>query len=164
MNTKVTNQPSERIVATDFIKIGDSLNLNRERIALTLLGISYSSMSATATKFDQYTADGMITDEEKPQLQRELDSLERDFNLLRRQAREENIGDDERYLAVEEAFNALYNLLTKIINSRGTYANRDVYDINKLYADYTQKATVLGNYILSLQSEEQMISLYFARI
>lgn len=163
MITKVRNNPEDRIVASDFIKIGDSIRLNRERNELTIIGMSNTDIEQTTTKFSQYTDDGVITDSEKESLVRELDAITSDYGILMRNAQEFDLGDIRQVTDAQDAFSVLSSFIMKIVNTRGVYDNTDVTLLNTYYSDYIQKASVLSDYILLRQSEESTISAYYSR-
>jgi len=163
MIQKMNNKPEEILLVSGVKEIGKAVNLNRERVALTILGIANEDYDLINQKFQQYTEDGEITDVEKPSLQRELDAIDRDFQLLRRETRENGLGDSDEYREYEDKYNQLSALLTKIINSVGTYGASDVYEINNYYTQYTSAATALGNLILETQEINSTIDSYYAR-
>lgn len=164
MITKVRNNPEDRIVASDFIKIGDTIRLNRERAAVTILGISTADSQFVTDRIREYSSDGVIDDIEKKSLARDLDSLKRDFQSLTKQAGEADVGNSSEYHAYEDSYNTLVALITKIVNSNGAYSNNDMYDLEPDYVQYNTDAINLGDLIISTQAEEGKISLYYSRI
>lgn len=163
MIKKMNNRPEEVLLVSGVKEIGSAVTLNRDRLALTILGIANEDYDIINQKFTEYTKDGSITDVEKPALQRELDSIDRDFQLLRRQTRDNNLGDSDEYRAYESDYNRLSELLRKIITSVGTYSAPDVYNLNTYYDEYNQSATALGNLILNSQGYNTDIDTYYAR-
>lgn len=163
MITKVRNNPEDRIVASDFIKIGDTIRLNRERAAVTILGISTADSQFVTDRIREYSSDGVIDDIEKKSLARDLDSLKRDFQSLTKQAGEADVGNSAEYHAYEDSYNTLVALITKIVNSVGAYSNNDMYDLEPDYVQYNTDAINLGDLIISTQAEEGRISMYYSR-
>ena len=164
MITKVRNNPEDRIVASDFVKIGDTIRLNREQAAITILGISNADTQLITDRIKGYTSDNVIDDIEKKSLARDLETIQRDFQTLTKQAGEANVGNTSEYHSFEESYNTLVALMTRIVNSYGLYSNNDMYDLAPDYQKYTDDALSLGDLIISTQAEEGRISLYYQRV
>jgi len=162
MITKVNKNPSDVFVATDYKKIGKSFELNRQRITNIVYSYGRAATDEANKRIDAITSDKTITDSEKRQLERELDSIKRDFDILGNDAYNADLGNSDEYLAVQASYNKLVALLDKIIRSEGTYTDFDLNYLTSYYRDYTDNAIVLGNLILETTAEIDRINAYYA--
>ena len=162
MKQKVRNNPEDIMVVSGVELVGEDIRLNRERATLTLLGVSRTDTEIEQNKFNEII-EGGIDDSEKNTLKKELDSITNSYDLLRRQARDADLGASDEVLALEDAYNKLFNLMNKIINSVGIYSANDVNDLNPYYADFNKASTDLTNVILSIQTEQSVETSYLSR-
>ena len=162
MIRKVQRNPENVFVASDYKKIGQALELNRQRVANVVNSISRANTAAQMERLDNLVGTDGITDAEKPSLARELDSLMRDFDYLSTETRNADLGDSDEYHAVKDSYDRLVDLMSRIINSVGTYTNSDVNYLTSYYSDYTNNAIILGNLILATTSELDKINAYYS--
>lgn len=164
MITKVNKNPSDVFVATDYKKIGKSFELNRQRITNIVYSYGRAATDEANKRIDSITSDKTITDSEKRQLERELDSIKRDFDILGNDAYNADLGNSDEYIAVQASYNKLVALLDKIIRSEGTYTDFDLNYLTSYYRDYTDNAVILGNLILETTAEIDRINAYNSRV
>lgn len=162
MIKKVQSSPENVYVASGYKEIGKSFELNRQRVANVVYSISRANTDAQMQRLDELVGTDGITDAEKPSLARELDSIMRDFEYLGNETRNADLIGSDEYVAVLDSYNRLVELLSRIINSTGTYTNPDVNLINDYYSDYTEKAITLENLILETTAELDRIAAYYA--
>ena len=162
MIKKVQSSPENVYVASGYKEIGKTFELNRQRVANVVYSISRANTDAQMQRLDELVGTDGITDAEKPSLARELDAIMRDFEYLGNETRNADLIGSDEYVAVLDSYNRLVELLSRIINSTGTYTNPDVNLINDYYNDYTEKAITLENLILERIAEQDMINAYYA--
>lgn len=162
MIRKVQRNPENVFVASDYKKIGQSLELNRQRVANVVNSISRANTNAQLERLDNLVGTDGITDAEKPSLARELDSIMRDFDYLSTETRNADLGDSDEYHAVKDSYDRVVDLMSRIVNSVGTYTNSDVNYLTLYYSDYTNNAITLGNLILSTTAELDKINAYYS--
>jgi hypothetical protein len=162
MIKKVQKTPENIYVASGYKEIGKSFELNRQRVANVVYSISRANTEAQIQRIDELVGTDGITDAEKPSLARELDAIMRDFEYLGNETRNANLIDSDEYSAVLASYNRLVELMSRIINSKGTYTNADVNYITEYYNDYTEKAITLENLILETTAELDRIAAYYA--
>ena len=163
MRTDVYNEAGKIIVASGFEEIGKSLELNRQRIANIVASISKSNNDAVMSKIDEITDENSVTETEKDQLNREMQALERNFEVLQTDTVNADLTDTNEYRAVKAAYDAIHSLMYKIVTSEGVYRDEDVNQLNPLYADYSEKATELENLILATTADIDRINYYYSR-
>ena len=164
MITKVNKNPSDVFVATDYKKIGKSFELNRQRITNIVYSYGRAETDAQGKRIDEITSDKTITDSEKRQLERELESIMRDFEILGNDAYNADLGNSDEYMNVKNSYDRLVALLDKIIRSSGTYTDYDLNYLTDYYKDYTNNAIILGNLILETTAEIDRINAYNSRV
>ena len=160
MKTKVQSNPENIYVASGYKEIGKSLELQRRRITNVVYAVSRENNDAQQARIDALVGTDGITDAEKPSLARELDALIRDFTTLGNETRNADLGDSDEYYAAQQAYDRLFALMTKIVNSVGTYEESDVNLLTEYYADYTEKAITLGNLIIEITAEIERLNAY----
>jgi len=160
MINKVHSNPENIYVATEYKTIGKFFELNRQRVTNVIYSISRATSEAQAKKIREITEDNAVTDAEKQSLARELDALVRDFGYLTTETRNADLGGSDEYIATKEAYDRLVDLLTRIVNSVGTYNNVDVTYLSDYYNDYTDKAKTLETLILDTTAYTDRINRY----
>lgn len=158
----VQSNPENIYVATDYKKIGKSFEIQRQRVTNVISSISRASAREQEQRIEELVGTDGITDSEKGALRRELDSIIRDFEYLGTDTRNADLSESDEYFAVLDAYNRLVDLMTKIVNSVGTYTDADVYYLTPYYSDYTSKAITLQNLILATTAEIDRINAYYA--
>ena len=162
MIQKLRSNPDAVILASDYKKIGDSIELNRERIKLTFLSISQSNTSSVEKKLDEIV-EGGVTPAEKEALAREYDALQRDFGILKQETDEADLGNSDEYRYVLESYERLCALFEKIIKSSGTYTDSDSFLLSDYYTEFSRRANALESAILNVQTNEAIINGYYAK-
>ena len=162
MIRKVNKNPESIYVASDYKAIGEAIELNRIRVNNVVNSIGRANTEAQIERIEEIVGTDGVTDAEKPSLARELDALMRDFEILGSETRNAELGDSDEYHAVKDSYDRLVDLMTRIINSVGTYTNSDVNNLTDYYADYTQKAIAMGDLILLTTAELERINSYYA--
>ena len=163
MIQKLRSNPDAVIVASDYKKVGSSVELNRERVALTFISLSQNAFTSAQKRIEDITGDYIVTPAEKQSLAREYDSLQRDFGILKQETEESDLGNSDEYLLTLEMYERLCALFEKIINSVGTYTDSDCMLLSQYYSDFTNAATALETAILNVQTNEAIINGYYSR-
>lgn len=162
MKRVVQSDPENVYVASGYKEIGKSFDLQRQRVTNVVYSISRASTEEQGRRIDELVGTDGITDAEKPALARELDSIIRDFDYLSTDTANADLIDSDEFVMTRQAYDTLVELMSRIVNSVGTYTNSDVNMITVYYADYTTKAIALQNLILSTTSELDRINAYYA--
>lgn len=163
MRKFVQANPEAIHVASEYKKVGSSFEMNRQRVANVIYSINRTNNDAQQSRIEDLVGTDGITDAEKPALARELDALKRDFEYLGNDTRNADLGDSDEYRATKDAYDRVVDLMTRIINSVGTYNSSDVNNLSSYYNDYTSKATALENLILQTTADIDKISAYYAK-
>lgn len=163
MIQKLRSNPEAIHVASGYKEIGDSLKINRERIAITALNVSKSDTDKVLSRIDNIVSDKVVTVAEKDSLSREYDAITRDFDILKSETRDADLGDSDEFYNTNEAFKTLASLFEKIINSKGDYVGEDVQYLSVYYKDYSEKANILESKILAVTTENSKINDYYAK-
>ena len=162
MIQKMNNRPEEVLLVSGIKQIGQSVNLNRERTAITILGVANSNNSIVTERLASYVSDG-INDSEKAMMGRELDGITRDFLSMKKEAFDYSVEDSSEYAALERSYRQLYNLYTKIIGSTGVYNAPDVVYVPTYYDEYSKNALSFADMIMNIQKETSTIDNYYSR-
>lgn len=163
MIQKMNNRPEEVLLVSGVKEIGQAVNLNRERTAITILGVANSNNSIVTERLASYVSDG-INDSEKASMSRELDGITRDFQTMKKEAYDNSVEDSSEYSNLERSYKQLYNLYTKVIGSVGVYNAPDVVYIPTYYEEYSENALNFSDFILNIQTENSRIDNYYSRI
>lgn len=155
--------PEKIVVASGFEKIGDPIQLNRQRIVNVIASITRQNQEIAISRMNDYADTSVITDADKESLRRELASLERNMEYLITDTRNANLGDSTEYAQVKAAYDKIHDLMEKIVNSVGTYRGTDVALIPAYFQDFTDKATILETKILNTTAENSKINAYYSK-
>lgn len=162
MIKKLQNNPENVYVASGYKEIGEAFELNRQRVTNIIASISRATSEEQARRIDEIAGDTEITDAEKLQLARELDSIVRDFGYIATDTANADLEETDEYYELKDAYDRLVALMRKIINSNGLYTNADAGDLSILYNEYTEKAKTLEEMVLAHTAETERINAYYS--